>query len=326
MFTFALAALVFGATLILLINPPVVERARGRNDAYGRPARPEKRLPRPYILIPGLLIAGLLAALSFLTSVPARNIGVVTAFGRPTGQAFGPGLHVKPPWHKVNDVDGTVQSLDNVGAAPDPENPLTKPGRTTVRLKGSNAIMFVDNAYRWRIVPEQAPALFLDWRAKKGDDSDIVAERIGPGLVTQELTSAINEAVADYDPYSTEKPSNDVLAAEVVKRMDERVGDRVDTVSFTIPIINFDDATQARINDLQAEVARTKVATQAKATADAQAKANKSLAGSVSKDPFVIVAQCEQTHARLVERGGDLSGAPSCWPSDNNRLLAVPSR
>ena len=49
----------------------------------------------------------------------------------------------------------------------------------------------------------------------------------------------------------------------------------------SIPLLNFDGATQDKINQLQQQVAATRVATQAQLTATAQAAANRALIATV---------------------------------------------
>lgn len=263
----------------------------------------------------GFALVGIVA--SSVTTVPAQNVGVVTSFGKPTGRNLGPGLHGKVPWDRVHDMDGTIQSIDNLGASADEEKKIK--GRTTVRLN-TNSLMFVENALRWKIKPEKADTLFRDWRKGGGD---IVGERIGPGLVEKELAAALNVALAPYDPYAPGKPgqTTDDLVAKVVERLNSRIGDRVEIVTFTILRVDLDDATQARIINLQEEVQRTKQAEQRKQTAAAEADANKELAASVSKDPNVLVSKCLDVQRSMVEKGQSLAGVPSCWPVNGAQLV-----
>lgn len=240
------------------------------------------------------IVAALFSAfLPATTSVPAQNIGVVTRFGKPV-DALKPGLHVKAPWDKVTDMDGTIQQIDNAGDA-----------RTKVRLN-SNATMFVDNALRWRIKQDAAAQLFADWRK---------FDRISEGLVAKELAASLNDTLSTYDPLTVgaKNMTNDEMATTVAQRLQQRLGDRVEVVSFSVIRVDFDEATQARINEFQGEVAKTRQAQQRKETATAEAAANEELNTSV-EDPNVLVSKCLDTQRQAIERGQSLSGAPSCWP------------
>lgn len=57
-----------------------------------------------------------------------------------------------------------------------------------------------------------------------------------------------------------------------------------------MPIINFDEPTQNRINELQAETAKTRVAQQRKQTSEAEAEANKILERSLT--PETLTSKC----------------------------------
>jgi hypothetical protein len=84
-----------------------------------------------------------------------------------------------------------------------------------------------------------------------------------------------------------------------------------------VPLVNYDQATQDRINALNVEKANTRVAEQRAKTAAAEAKANEVLAASVSNDPNVLVRQVLRRRARgahqpaglLAEHHGGADGA-----------------
>jgi regulator of protease activity HflC (stomatin/prohibitin superfamily) len=253
------------------------------------------------VLLLGLLLAGL----STLTSVPARNVGVVTSFGKVSGRTLEPGLHLKAPWQKVQDMNGTVQQIDNLGDR-----------KTAIRLN-TQSEMFVENVVRWKIRPQSAADLYQDWTDNKGD---IVENRVGPGLVEKEIAASINAALAGYDPLNPTRKNTDQLSADVRNRLvgpkgdAGTIGNKIELVTFQIIKVDFDGQTQARIVNYQEEVARTKQAAQRVATAQQEKLANDKIKASVSNDPNVLVNKCLDTHARIVEKGGSLTGVPPCWP------------
>ena len=81
-----------------------------------------------------------------------------------------------------------------------------------------------------------------------------------------------------------------VFAEEVAAKMEERVGEDIEIISVTIPIVNFDTSTQAKIDELQAEIARTRVAEQKKNTAQAEKEANEVLEQSISDN--LLTSKC----------------------------------
>lgn len=263
----------------------------------------------------GAVLVGLvLAGLSFTTTVPAQNSGVVTRFNRPTGRVLDAGFHWKSPADKVHDMDGTIQQIDNEGAD----------GRTTVRLN-NNSVMFVENNLRWRIDPAAAPRLYVDW---KGFDN------IQPGLVEKELKAALNVVLANYDALDPGKKgqTNDELAQQVEDRLNTRIGTKathpeVEIVAFTIQRIDFDNDTQKRLNSYNEQVAKTRTAEEGEKTAAAEARQNKTLSGSVSNDPNVLVSKCLDILRQMSDKGQAVPPAFSCWPGEKqSTTVQIPTK
>jgi regulator of protease activity HflC (stomatin/prohibitin superfamily) len=232
--------------------------------------------------------------------VSTRNVGVVTTFGRPSG-TLSNGLHVKAPWQSVTEMNGTIQIDNHTGEA-----------ATTVRL-GNNSTANVDNSVRWRILPAAAEKLFLDYR-----DFDNVRDN----LVTRELRAALNEVFANFDPLAPENSDGanvQALGDEVAKKLRAKVGSQIEIINVIVPLVNYDQATQDRINALNVEKANTRVAEQRAKTAEAEAKANQILAASVSNDPNVLVSKC-------LDAAREAHISPlGCWPN-TSVVPTVPAR
>ena len=230
------------------------------------------------------------------TIVSARNIGVVTTFGRPGG-TLSNGLHWKAPWQSVTEMNGTIQ-IDN----------HTGEHATTVRL-GNNSTAFVDNSVRWRIQPAAADELYLDYRE---------FENVRDNLVTRELRAALNEVFADFDPLAPENSDGanvQALGDDVAEKLRAKVGGQIEILNVIVPLVNYDDATQERINALNVEKANTRIAEQRAKTAEAEARANEILAASVSNDPNVLVSKC-------LDAAREAGISPlGCWPN----TTAVPT-
>src|SRR5690606_22507359 len=110
----------------------------------------------------------------------------------------------------------------------------------------------------------------------------------------------------------------------VHEALSKRVGEDVEVLSVILPIIRFDQQTQEKINAYQAEVANTRIAEQREATAKAQAQANKNLAGSVSRDPNVLVSKCLDTLEEMVKAGQEVPIGFSCWPGGSGTSVVLP--
>lgn len=235
-------------------------------------------------------LTALLVLVSSLNPVSTRNIGVETAFGRPVGHLSN-GLHFTAPWVQVTEMDGAIQTDSYTGSA-----------CLDVRI-GNQQTACVDVSIRWRMLPQAADELFRNYH-------DFTNVR--DSLVTRELHQAINQQMGGYNPLDVLTAAagahSPVLslagyASRVQAQMRQEIGSQIAVLSIFIPIMHFDDATQARINQLQQQIAATKIAQQAEQTAKAQSAANKDLASSVSNDPNVLVSRCLDYMNEMIKAG-----------------------
>lgn len=245
-----------------------------------------------------LAVTLIVTALFSFVIVQPRTVGVKVALGKPSG-VVGHGFHVKAPWEKVEKLDGAVQNDIYSGDRAIP-----------VRL-GNNGKATVDASIQWQLKTDDAVEVFLDYRTFDG---------IRSNLVDRNFRAALNETMATYDPldYANEAEGGQDLAAlaeDVKKRMQERVGTQIEVRSVTLPIINFDDATQGRINELQAESARTRVAEQRKETSAAEAEANKVLEESIT--PETLTSKCLDI---VAESGQSPIG---CFPTTGTQPVTI---
>ena len=199
------------------------------------------------------------------------------------------GLHWKAPWQSVTGMNGTTQIDNHTGDA-----------ATTVRL-GNNSAAFVDNSVRWRIQPAAADELFLDYRE---------FDNVRDNLVTRELKAALNEVFSDFDPLAPENfegANVQALGDQVAEKLRTKVGGQIEIINVIVPLVNYDQATQDRINALNVEKANTRVAEQRAKTAAAEA--NELLAASVTNDPNVLVSMC-------LDGAREAQISPlGCWPN-----------
>lgn len=267
-----------------------------------------------------LVIAAVLFGISCSTIVEAKNVGVVTTFGKPTG-TMDPGFNLKKPWDKVTDIDGTVQTREYQGD-----------GCLYVRI-GDGSRSCVSLTLRWQIVPAQADQVYADYRA-----DDPTAE-VGDKLVSPTLKAALQKNLGDYNPVAqlgaidatqttdaalSFAPDYDKIADDTLAGIKQRLGDEplVDVISLSVSYVSISDNTQSALDAFVKAVGETQQAKQQEQTAQAQAAANQAISASVSNDPNVLVSRCFD----LIASG---KFAPpvgfSCWPGGDGTLV-VPSK
>lgn len=205
--------------------------------------------------------------------VPARTVGVVTAFGKPTG-TLPNGLHVIKPWEKVEKMDASLQT-----------NRYTHDSAINVRLANQSEAR-ADASIQWQLREEDAEQMYLDYRE---------FERIQNDLVDREFRASVNAVLARYNPLDAEAIAEGGIdlngyAEDIKADMQKRMGDAVEVRSVALPIINYDDETQRKIDMLQSEVANTRAAEQSKNTAREIAEANEILRKSLSSE--VLSQRC----------------------------------
>ena len=246
----------------------------------------------------GLLATLIVTAIFSFVIVQPRTVGVVVAFGKPV-DVVGNGFHVKAPWEKVEKLDGAVQNdIYNGDSA------------IAVRL-GNNGKATVDASIQWQLKTDEAMEVFLDYRTFEGIQSN---------LVDRNFKAALNEVMATYDPlnYADEAEGGQDLAAlsqAVQEEMQERVGNQIEVRSVTLPLVNFDEATQARVNELQAESAKTRVAEQKKQTSTAEAEANEILEQSITEE--TLTSKCLDI---VAENGQSPIG---CFPTAGTQPVTI---
>ena len=244
--------------------------------------------------IAALVAVGLILFTAFcsFTTVQTRSVGIATSFNKPV-ETYSNGFHLKAPWWQVTDLDGAIQN-----------NIYNGDNQIEVRL-ASNAQARVDVSIQWQLKQEETLDLFLNFRS---------IESIQSNIIDRNLRSSVNEVMSGYNPldYSDPAEGGEDLAFyqdAVLEKMREKVGDKVDIHSVTLPIISFDEATQARIDELQSEIAKTRIAEQSEKTAEAEARANSKLEESVSQE--TLTSKCLDI---VRETGGTVYG---CFPGSD---------
>jgi regulator of protease activity HflC (stomatin/prohibitin superfamily) len=285
-----------------------------RMDFSDLPERRSGKLPWWAKAIPVIpAIAGvLLVFFSMFTIIPTKDVGVVTAFGAPVN-AMHNGPNWRAPWQDVTTLDGAIQTNEYKKDANE--------GCITIRI--AHQIVACANGYdRWQIKESGIESLFQNYRT---------FDNIKDSLIQKKLLTILNKVFENYDPLSVDPttgqsnaPELSVLSAQAQSQMAAAVGSEVDILDVQVTVLNYDDATQKKINDLQGQVAQTRIAEQAVKTAEQQASANKQLADSVSKDPNVLVSKCFDHVSDAIARNYSLPAGFSCWPGGSGAVV-VPS-
>lgn len=262
----------------------------------------------------GVLIVSLVFLLfASIVSVGTKNLGVETAFGRPVG-SLDNGLHWKAPWESVTELSDKVQT-DTY--ATDPGGKQQQGAVATcinVRI-ARQATACVNVSIRWQIKETGVDYLFRNYQ----DNANIT-----DNLVLRDLQTAMNENLVTYDPLGIDTNGNNTnlalsaasgnsVSAEVLKQMQSEIGTYIDVQAINIPLLQFDGATQDKINQLLQQIAATRVAQQAQQTATAQAAANQALAASVDNDPNVLVSKCLDILKEAVDKGMSPGAGFSCF-------------
>lgn len=304
----AIAAIVaIGATLVALSQGRKIRKTEKAGEHVDSDIRSGKNIAW---VVAG--IAGIIGAIIFIastwTTVGTKNVGIVTAFNKPTGEVLSNGLHFTLPWESVHEFDKAIQTQNFVG----------KDGCQTVRL-ATDGTACVEYSVQWRIDDQQSDTpvrLFVDYRS---------FESMTSGLVDRQRVATLVNVFGTFDPLARMKGGDTESMKDVSTAATEELQARlkgrviIDSVVITMP--NYDEGTQAKINAFQAEVGATRIAEQSKLTAIAMAAANKELAASVSHDPNVLVSKCLDSLNDMVKAGQQVPAGFSCWPGGGSALV-----
>lgn len=250
------------------------------------------------VAIAALAIAAVLTLGSSYNPVGTKEVGVETSFGKTVGHLSN-GPHLTWPWVKVHEMDAAIQTDSYVGA-----------GCINVRIANQQTGC-ANVSIQWRILPADTDELYKDYRS---------FDHVRDALVTRNLTQALNEALSSYNPLNQIAAGHSVssplvgYAHDVTRILRNEIGRKIVVLSTILPIVSFDPATQGRINQLQQQVALTRISEQALKTNEAQAKANAALARSVDTSPNVLVSRCIDALDQMVKQGQPVPPGFSCWP------------
>lgn len=252
-----------------------------------------------------------LALFSCVSTVSAKNVGVVVTFGAVDTNTRTAGINLKWPWSTIVEIDGTIQTDE-----------YTNENCIPVRIgDGSQACAYITN--RWSINAEKGATIYGDFRS---DDPTLTFRQ---AVVSTQLDQAVQEALKNYNPIAQLKsvggdvlsedlsfaPDYMAVSTEIEDSMKERLAAQglAKIESITFSYLQLADSTQKKLDDYVAAIGETRIASQKEQTAIAQANANQTLSGSVSNDPNVLVSKCYDIVADAVNTGYQLPAGFSCW-------------
>lgn len=264
------------------------------------------------VQFPAFIVGAIALILTFVFFISAsanivgtRQVGIVTNFGKPTGETLSNGLHWLAPWKKVAEMDAAIQN-----------DVYRKDHRVQVRL-GNNSTALADVNIRWQIKQDEADELFQQYKT---------FDNVRSNLIERNLRTALNEAFTKFDPLAGEpkpgQPRVDLnsVTQNALALMRDKSGDQVEILDLSIPVIDYDDNTEQRINAINAARAETTKAEQDAKTAEQRAAAAKVLANQPVPNLSIAIAACVN---KMAETGQNLN----CFPIGSNVVptLAIPN-
>ena len=240
---------------------------------------------------------------SMFTTVQAKQVGVVTTFGKVSEDTLGAGPHFKLPWQKVTEIDSTVQTDEYKGDS-----------CITVVLSDKNTAC-ISATNRWSVNDTNAGDVYAEFR------TDDPTGSLRDAVVSTQFKAAVNDVFGGYDATQEGKADYQGLAKSVTDTMVENTDGLIDISKITISYIKPGEKLQNKIEAIQAQEAQTTIATEKIETARKEADANRILSDSISNDPNVLVSKCLD----LIADGSFTPPAGfSCWPGGGGGVV-IPS-
>ena len=227
-----------------------------------------------------------------ITTVGANTWSVRTSFGKPTG-VIGSGLHFVAPWSTGTDFSSANQFVrfrgDGKGGEDESDEPCI-----TVRL-ARQATACVDGVVSYTQPSTHVQQLFLTWKTEL---------RVRLLLVLQNTQQALNTELGSYDPLANAEQDADALARlskAAEENLRNRLGSLFDGITIQLSNMDYDDTTESNIRNVQAAIAKTRVAMQDKLTADQIAAANKTISDSLKGDSVTAYYRCVEMLAATLK-------------------------
>lgn len=231
------------ALIILALSVPVFLVSRLRETSEYTAGNKKSVRAVGYFIVVVAIFFGFIASIS---TVATKNVGIVTAFNKPTGRTTGAGLKMHKPWEKIDEWDASRNTFDRLG----------KDKCLWVSVSGGKACIAVQ--IEWSAKAENAP---LDWASYKettiqGEDKSrfetFVARRVNP-----QMDAAITTAFTTFDPFGQINVATGALKApdlnaEYKTKLEQTLNNNlgrsvvIDSIAFGTP--SYDDGTTKAIS------------------------------------------------------------------------------
>jgi len=158
--------------------------------------------PSPVLKLAGLAFVGLIVLillLSCITKVPTGNVGVLTLFGRVTGEVLGEGIHLINPLKTNNLMSVQTQTIKESASVPSSEG----------------LVMNLDTSLIYHLNPEKAADVFQKIGA------NYVAVVIEPTL-----RAAIRESTASHTANALYTGEREMVAKQIFDQVNEQLAKR----------------------------------------------------------------------------------------------------
>jgi hypothetical protein len=199
------------------------------------------------------VVAALLFALSWTIAsynrVPTNNVGIVTVYGRPTGETTGAGLKWRAPWQDIQDWDATRQPYNYLNAK------CEQPGdgslwvsidgqreaciRVQVNWRSKRGATASKNWANYKGAPDERFGQFTDRQV-----NPLIADSVQTIFRTLNPLALVNPATGDATVPNLDVDYTPQLRAEVAKRL----GGDIEVDSIAWGVIGYDAPTRASIS------------------------------------------------------------------------------
>lgn len=201
-------------------------------------------------------------ALAGLKSVPVKNIGVPTSFGRVGGTAYQPGIHETwTPWLHLVDINETVQTTTWEDTGNDSGSSCN--GGLPVRIGGQQTAC-ADLTVQWQIQPAAAGSLFSDYAV-----TGSFMPEVTNAVVVRELKQVTNQVLGDYNPITDVQQVTNTNSATsqfttfsstIKSAMQKDLNGRIKVIAVLMPQLHYSNSIEAKLSAIQQAYANYAVA------------------------------------------------------------------
>lgn len=263
------------------------------------------------------IVAFLLYVVGGLKSVPVKNIGVPTSFGKVGSSVYQPGIHETwTPWLHLTDIDETVQTISFEDKGND--NGTSCTGGLPVRIGGQQTAC-ADVTLQYQIKPGAAGSLFSDY-ANTGNFMSEIANAV----VLKEFKQVVNGVLGDYNPITdvqsvtnsgTQTSQFTTFGPTILADMQKDIGSEITVRTVYLPQLHYSSTIESELAKIQTAYADDAVANENIKVNEANATALEKL-GTPSLNE--LVAQCLND----VKSESSLPAGFSCFGSNSSLALS----